>query len=183
MEYLTMNIVVQTNAEESILIDYCITQEAVEVVVQTEPMETQDNEAQKKETPAYVPLLREAFIKRLQNELLKVQQELTQHKEEVVPLRIHQKLKKRFEALTVTEDETFAQYKAEQKKVEKEQDKLQKAKEKLEIAFSLYSDTLSCRAPATNYALFPLERYLLLKIKVVKAGKFLEIKTTMDFVK
>lgn len=37
-----------------------------------------------------------------------VQQELAQHKEKVVPLHEHQGLRKKFEALTRTEDETFA---------------------------------------------------------------------------
>lgn len=100
-----------------------------------------------------------------------------------MPLRVHQELRKKFETLTATKDETFAQYKAKQKKFEKAQVKLRKAKEKLETVCSLYSSTLSCRASATNYALFLLERYLLLKIKVVKASKSMEIKTTPDFVK
>ncbi len=100
-----------------------------------------------------------------------------------MPLRVHKELRKKFEALTTTEDETFAQYKAEQKRVEKAQDKLQKAKEKLETVCSLYSNSLSCQSHATNYALFLLERYLLLKINVVNARKSMEIKTTPDFVK
>lgn len=107
-------------------------------------METQDNEAQIEETPAYIPSVREAFIRKLQNELLKVQQELTQHKEEVMPLCIQQELRKKFEALTTIEDETFALYKGEKKKFEKAQDKLQKAKEQLETNCSIYLDTLSC---------------------------------------
>lgn len=53
----------------------------------------------------------------------------------------------------------------------------------MEIVFPLYSDTLSCRASATNYALFLMERYLLLKVKAIKAGKPTEIKTTLDFIK
>jgi len=56
-------------------------------------METQDDEVQIEETPAYIPLVREEFIRRLQNELLKVQHELTQHIEEVAPLCIHQEFK------------------------------------------------------------------------------------------
>lgn len=85
-----MNFVVETDAEENIQVDYYMIQEAAEVVVQTDPVETQDDEAQTEETPTYIPLVREVVISNLRNELIKVQQELTQHKKEVVPLRIHQ---------------------------------------------------------------------------------------------
>lgn len=63
-------------------------------------------------------------IKKLQEELVKTREEFTWHKQEVVPLRVHQELWKKFEALTVKGDEKFTNYKAEQKKVEKEQVKL-----------------------------------------------------------
>lgn len=76
--------------------------------MQTNPAETQDAEAQTNETPFYAPLVREVIIKKLQNELLIVHEELAQHKEKVVPLHEHQVLKKKFEALTRTEDATFA---------------------------------------------------------------------------
>lgn len=47
---------------------------------------------------------------------------------------------------------------------------------------SLYTDVLACRAPARNYALFLMEIYLQLKIKVVKAGVPIEINTINDFI-
>ena len=47
---------------------------------------------------------------------------------------------------------------------------------------SLYDDVLSCRAPAKNYALFLLERYLRLKIKAVRAGAPIHINTVNDFI-
>lgn len=53
----------------------------------------------------------------------------------------------------------------------------------METACSLYLDTLSCRALTTNYALFLMERYLLLKFKDAKARKLVEIKTTVDLIK
>ena len=53
----------------------------------------------------------------------------------------------------------------------------------METIFSLYSDALSCQPPTINYALLLLEIYLLLKVKVMKAGKLAKIKTTPDFVK
>lgn len=42
----TMSGSIQTNVEESIPVDYCMIQEATKVTIQTEHMETQDNEAQ-----------------------------------------------------------------------------------------------------------------------------------------
>jgi len=56
----------------------------------------------------YIPLVREAANIKLQNELAKAR-----HKENVVPLQVHQELRKKFEALTIIEDETFANYKDE----------------------------------------------------------------------
>ena len=47
---------------------------------------------------------------------------------------------------------------------------------------SLYADVLACRAPANNYALFLMERYLQLKIKAVKAGAPIQINTIDDFI-
>ena len=46
----------------------------------------------------------------------------------------------------------------------------------------MYTDVLACRCLAKNYALFLLERYLKLKIKAVRAGKSIELKTIDDFV-
>jgi hypothetical protein len=40
--------------------------------------------------------------------------------------------------------------------------------EKIKEIFSVYSDIVACRAPATNYALFLLEHYLLLKVKAIR---------------
>lgn len=47
---------------------------------------------------------------------------------------------------------------------------------------SLYNDILACRDPTKNYALFLMERYLQLKIKVVKAGAPIQINTIDDFI-
>lgn len=45
---------------------------------------------------------------------------------------------------------------------------------------SLHSDFLTCKSLTTNYALFLLEQYLLLKIKAVRAGKSIELRTIED---
>ena len=47
---------------------------------------------------------------------------------------------------------------------------------------SLYTDVLTCRAPAKNYALFLMEEYLQLKINVVKVGAPIEINIVDDFI-
>lgn len=52
----------------------------------------------------------------------------------------------------------------------------------METVCSLYLDTLSCQSPTKNYALFLMERYLLLKVKAAKAGKLVETKTTPKFI-
>lgn len=125
----TVDVSIQTDTEKNTQADCCMTQEAVKVAIQIDLMETHDDEVQTDETHAYIPLVREAAIRKLQNELVKTHEELTQHKEEVVPWQVHQELRNKVEALTIIEDETFSNYKAEQKKVEKAQVKLQKAKE------------------------------------------------------
>jgi len=47
---------------------------------------------------------------------------------------------------------------------------------------SLYTNVLACRSPVKNYALFLLEMYLQLKVKVVKGRKPMELKTVEDFI-
>jgi len=47
---------------------------------------------------------------------------------------------------------------------------------------SLYTDVLASRAPTKNYALFFMERYLQLKIKAVKVGVPIELKTIDDLI-
>ncbi len=72
-DHPTMDTIVQIDVEDYIQIGYHMIQEVVEATIQTNHMETQEGETQKKETSAYIPLVREAFISRQQNELLKVQ--------------------------------------------------------------------------------------------------------------
>ena len=52
----------------------------------------------------------------------------------------------------------------------------------MDILCSLYTDVLACRAPAKNYALFLMERYLQLKIKAIKVGVPIELETIDDFI-
>jgi hypothetical protein len=66
--------------------------------------------------------------------------------------------------------------------VNKVQGHLDGALEQLKEIFSVYSDILACRAPATNYALFLLEHYLLLKVKSIRAGTPSEFTIFSNFV-
>jgi hypothetical protein len=56
--------------------------------------------------------------------------------------------------MSTTENETFVDLSREKEKVKKVQGQLDGALEKIKNIFSIYSDILACRAPATNYALF-----------------------------
>ena len=117
----------------------------------------------------------------MHNELIQVWHELAQRRKEVVPLQEHQALLKKLKDLSTTEDEIFSQLREERMKVKKAQDQVEKAKKQIDMVFSLYSDVLTYRAPATNYALLFLERYLLLKIKVVRVGNPTTFKTIEEF--
>ena len=61
------------------------------------------------------------------------------------------------------------------------QEQVEQAKKQISTIFSLYNDVLSCRAPVTNYALFLTKRYLLLKVKAVRAGKSTTFRTIEEF--
>ena len=69
-----------------------------------------------------------------------------------------------------------------EEKADKVMNQLKVAYKQMDTLFSLYTDVLACRCPAKNYALFLLERYLQLNIKVVRVGKSIELKTIDDFV-
>jgi hypothetical protein len=84
--------------------------------------------------------------------------------------------------MSTTENETFVELNKAKEKVKKVQGQLDGALEKIKEIFSVYSDILACRAPATNYALFLLERYLLLKVKSIRAGTPSEFTTVSNFV-
>ena len=67
-------------------------------------------------------------------------------------------------------------------KVKKVTNRLDIVMSQMDTLRSLYTDVLACRAPAKNYAFFFMERYLQLKIKAVKAGVPIELKTIDDFI-
>lgn len=88
----TAKVAVQIDIEENTQVDCCMTREVDEAAIQTDSMVTQVDEVQTEETLDYIPLVREVVIIKLKNELAKAQQELGRHKEEVLPLQVHQKL-------------------------------------------------------------------------------------------
>lgn len=61
------------------------------------------------------------------------------------------------------------------------QEQVEQAKNQISTIFSIYNDALSCRALETNYALFLIERYLLLKFKAIRAGKSTTFRTIEEF--
>jgi len=84
--------------------------------------------------------------------------------------------------MNTIESETFDRYRKVEDKVERKKLKLDRVMARIDTICSLYTDVLACRAPATNYSLFLLEKYLLLKIKAVRARKSIELKTVEDFI-
>lgn len=98
--------------------------------------------------------------------------------QETVPLQKYQELQKQFRELTITKNGTFDRFRQEEEKLKKVKTKLDRARNQIDTICSLYSDVLTCGSPATNYALFLLEWYLLLKVEAIRAGKPIELKTT-----
>jgi len=84
--------------------------------------------------------------------------------------------------MNALESETFDKYRKVEERIEKMKLRLEKVMSQMDTLCSLYTDVLACRSPANNYALFLLERYLQLKIKAVRAGKLIELKTIDDFI-
>lgn len=80
------------------------------------------------------------------------------------------------------ENETFDSCRKAEEKLEKVKFKLDRVMSQKNTIFSLYLNVLTCRSPTTNYAFFLIEWYLLLKIKVVRAGKPIELGTIEDFI-
>jgi hypothetical protein len=66
--------------------------------------------------------------------------------------------------------------------VKKVQGQLDGSWEKIKEIFSVYSDIVACRALATNYTLFLLECYMMLRIKAIREGKPFYFTTIFDFV-
>jgi hypothetical protein len=123
-----------------------------------------------------------AIIRRLEEELEQSQQTITQCKSEMVTMTEHQNVFRQLQTMSTTKNETFVELNRAKEKLKKIRGQLDGALEKIKNVFSIYYDILACRAPATNYALFLLERYLLLKLKAIRAGTPSDFTTVSNFV-
>jgi hypothetical protein len=94
----------------------------------------------------------------------------------------YQKIFKQLKEMTTTEGETYVVLTRVQGKIKKVQTQLEKSLEKIKEICDVYSDAINCRAPATNYILFLLERYFLLRVKAIRAGKPISFATVLDFI-
>lgn len=166
----------------------------VDVYAQTDGYTSHNKEVQAKDIPScstgtQTDIQAKDILTHHDPILLNLQEELTQahlalewYEEETVPLHKYQELQKQFRELTITENETFDRFRKEEEKLEKVKLKLDRVMSQINTLCSLYLDVLTCRSPATNYALFLLKRYLLLKIKVERAGKPIKLKTIEYFI-
>jgi hypothetical protein len=89
---------------------------------------------------------------------------------------------KQLKDMTTTEGETYVVLTRVQGKIKKVQTQLEKSLEQIKEICDVYSDAINCRAPATNYILFLLERYFLLRVKAIREGKPISFSTVLDFI-
>jgi len=94
----------------------------------------------------------------------------------------HQKFVKQLKDMSAIESETCVELTRAQGKVKKVQKDLEKHLEKIKEICDVYTDAINCRAPATNYNLFLLERYLLLRVKAIREGKPITFTTVPKFI-
>lgn len=80
------------------------------------------------------------------------------------------------------ENETYVELTKAQGQTKKMQGQLEKSLEQIKEICDVYTNAIDCRTPATNYTLFLLERYLLLRVKFVRAGKPIKFTTISEFV-
>ena len=100
----------------------------------------------------------------------------------MVPMEEHQRVVKQLKTMSAAENQTYVELTKAQGKTKKIQGQLEKALEKIKEIFDVYPDAMDCRAPATNYTLFLLELYLLLRLKAIWAGKPIKFTTISEFV-
>ena len=84
--------------------------------------------------------------------------------------------------MIATESETYVGLTRAEGKVKKVQTQLEKDLEKIKEICDVYSDAINCRAPTTNYTLFLLEWYLLLRMKAIRAGKPISFFIVPEFI-
>jgi hypothetical protein len=84
--------------------------------------------------------------------------------------------------MSAMENETYAELTKAQGRTKKVQGQLEKSLEQIKEICDVYTDAIDCRAPATNYTLFLLERYILLRVKDIRVGKPIKFTTIYEFV-
>jgi hypothetical protein len=89
----------------------------------------------------------------------------------------YQRVVKELKDMTATEGETYDALTKAQEKIKKVQTQLENYLEQIKHICDVYSDAINYRAPATNYVLFLLEQYLLLRVKAIRAGKPISFST------
>ena len=114
--------------------------------------------------------------------LKQAQQEVEKLREQTVPHEKYEELRQQLRNVNQSESQAFEGWRKEQEKVAKVTRRLGTVIKQMDTLCSLYNDVLACRAPTKNYDLFLLERYLQLKIKIVKAGAPIQINTVNDFI-
>ena len=62
------------------------------------------------------------------------------------------------------------------------QSQFEKSLEQIKHICDVYSDAINCRALATNYTLFLLEHYLLLRVKSIRVGKPITFSIVLEFI-
>ena len=103
-------------------------------------------------------------------------------REQTVPCEKYEELQQLLRNVNQSESQAFEGWWKGQEKVSKVTCRLGTVIKQMDTLCSLYNDVLACRAPAKNYALFLLEQYLQLKIKVVKVGAPIKINTVNDLI-
>ena len=84
--------------------------------------------------------------------------------------------------MSATKSETYADLTKAQEMIKKMQSWFEKALEQIKEICDVYFDAINCRAPATNYTLFLLEHYLLLRVKSIREGKPITFSIVPEFI-
>jgi hypothetical protein len=111
----------------------------------------------------------DAIINKLKEELGQAQQILAQRQDGMVTRTEYQNFVTELKGMIETEGETYVALTRAQEKVKRVQAQLETTLEKIKHICDVYSDAINYRGPATNYVLFLLERYLLLRVKAIRA--------------
>jgi hypothetical protein len=121
-------------------------------------------------------------IDRLKVKLVQAQEALTQSREEMITRDEHQKVVKQLKDISATESETYVELTKAQEKIKKMQSQFEKTLEQIKEICDVHSDAINCRAHATNYTLFLLECYLLLRVKSIGVGNLITFSIVPEFI-